>query len=133
MNRIRAAIRIAALLPALLAGCGPRDGSDLPPADAARWMAAACSVRFHEPPRVLRSSVARTRAANGEPTSVIVTVVLPEAEAQAAIAALAHDRSLHRRGQSDTRYSYESYPEARPAKACELDTGQHVLYFQYIP
>lgn len=124
---------LLAMLPALFGGCGSRDGSDLPPAAAARWMDAACGVRFREPPQVLRSTVARVRAANGDPASVTVTVVLPESEADAAVQALARNRSLHRRGQSDTRYSYESFPEVRPAKICELDKVQRVLYFQYIP
>lgn len=123
----------AALWLALCAGCGPRDGSDLPPGDAAHWMDVACGVRFQAPPQVLRSAIARPRAANGEPASVILTVVLPDAEADAAVAALAANRTLHRRGQSETRYSYESFPEARPGKACELDRSQHVLYLQYVP
>lgn len=124
---------LAALLLATLAGCGPNDGSDLPPSDAARWMAQACGVRFREPPRVLRSTLSRVRTAGGEPASVVVTVVLPDDEAEAAVRALAHERSLHRRGQSETRYSYESFPEVRPEKECELDTAQHVLYFRYAP
>ena len=124
---------IALLGLALLVGCGRRDGSDLPATDAARWMAAACGIRFRDPPQVLRSTLSRARTPGGEPASVVLTVVLPDSEADAAVQALAHERALHRRGQSETRYSYESFPGARPEKECELDKSQHVLYLRYVP
>ena len=126
-------LRASTLLAAgLVVGCGRSDGSDLPPADAAHWMEATCGIRFREMPRVLRSSVARSTA-SGSPASVVLTVVLPDSEADAAVTALARHRALHRRGQSATRHSYESYPDARPERACELDTSQHVLYLKYAP
>jgi len=59
-------------------------------------------------------------------------VVLPSGDVEAALASLRNNRTLHSRGQSDTRYSYESWPDARPVKACELDTSLHVLYFSYM-
>ena len=124
---------LATLVPVLLAACGRGDGSDLPSADAARWMEASCGIRFGEPPQVLRSAVVRARAASAAPVSVTVTVVLPNSEVEGAVAALANNRALHRRGQSETRYSYESFPEARPYRECELDKAQHVLYFRYVP
>jgi hypothetical protein len=122
---------LAALV--LLTGCGPRDGSDLPQADAAHWMDAACGIRFAAAPKVIRSTVVASRAPSGAPASVVLTVVLPDGEADAAVAALARNRTLHRRGQSETRYSYESFPDVRPEKECELDRSQHVLYLRYVP
>ncbi len=121
------------LAPLLSGGCGRGDGSDLSPADAGRWLEAACGVRFREAPQVLESTVVRSRSGPATPASAIVTVVLPDAEADEAVRALARNRSLHRRGQSDTRYSYESYPGARPEAECELDRSQRVLYFRYVP
>lgn len=127
-------VRGAIVLPlALFAGCGRGDGSDLPSTDAAHWMDAACGIRFAAAPKVIRSTVVASRAPDGAPASVILTVVLPGSEADAAVTALAQNRTLHRRGQSETRYSYESFPDVRPEKECELDTAQHVLYLRYAP
>ncbi|MCC7462437.1 MAG: hypothetical protein IT480_08250 [Gammaproteobacteria bacterium] len=131
---VRSLARVTAVAAGLaVVGCGRSDGSGLAPAEAARWMEAACGIRFAELPHVVRSAMVRSRSPSGAAARVTVTVVLPDGETASAIAALARNRSLHRRGQSDTRYSYESFPGARHESACELDTAQRVLYLMHVP
>jgi hypothetical protein len=123
---------LVALLPlALLAACGSRDAGTLKPQDAARWLDLACGVRFAQDPVVLRGALQTSPSTHGPTATVSATVVLPVAEVDAVLQALRNNRSLHRRGQSETRYSYESFPDIRPEKECELDTSLHVLYFKY--
>jgi len=113
---------------AMLAGCRARDTDTLDPQEAARWLHQTCAITFTQSPVVLKSSAAARR---GSAVSVSATVVLPSAEVAPALESLSKNRSLHRRGQSESRHSYESFPEARPEKECELDTSLHVLYFRY--
>lgn len=100
------------------------------PQDAARWLKRACGVTFAQDPAVLPD----TSVIPGRPGAAVIasaTVVLPAAEVESTLESLRNNRLLHRRGQSDTRYSYESFPDTRPETACELDTSLHVLYFRY--
>lgn len=115
----------------LLSACGHRGNAGVTPSDAARWLQAACGITFAREPVVLKSSMLRSRTPAGSALTVIVTLSLPEAETAAALAALARNRALHRRGQVGSRYSYESFPDVRPERECELDTAMHVLYFSY--
>jgi hypothetical protein len=103
----------------VLAACHSRNES-MKPQDAARWLQQACGITFARDPVVLSSTSATS-----------ATVELPAAEVTAALEALRNNRTLHKRGQSDTRYGYESFPESSAAKQCELDTALHVLYFSY--
>jgi hypothetical protein len=112
----------------MLAACRAKNTDALKPQDAARWLYQTCGITFAQNPVVLKSTSAARR---GTSVSVSATVVLPSAEAAPALESLGKNRSLHRRGQSESRYSYESIPEARPEKECELDTSLHVLYFRY--
>jgi hypothetical protein len=116
-----------------LGACSRSAAPGLAPNDAAHWLAAACGIRFQQAPTVLESNVVASKAGPGTPASVTAKLQLPDAEVDAALAALAHERSLHRRGQSATRYSYESFPDVRPEKECELDTALHIIYFRYTP
>jgi hypothetical protein len=104
-----------------LVACGSKDDVMSPP-DAARWLQKACGITFAQDPAVLSGT------ASGP---VSATVSIPAAEMEAVLAALRNDASLHSRGQSETRFSYESYPGDGPERACELDTTMRVLYFRY--
>jgi hypothetical protein len=115
----------------MLAACRAKDTDTLKPQDAARWLYQTCGVAFAQNPVVLKSTSAAAAARQGSSVSVSATVVLPSAEVASALESLGKNRSLHRRGHAESRYSYESVPEARPEKGCELDTSLHVLYFRY--
>lgn len=110
------------LVLSMLAACHSRDAGTMKPQDAAHWLKETCGITFDRDPVVLPGTSISATAA---------TVVLPETEVASTLEALRNNRSLHRRGQSDTRYSYESYPGASAGKLCELDTSLHVLYFSY--
>jgi hypothetical protein len=103
----------------ILAACHSRHHT-LKPQDAARLMYQSCGVTFAQDPVVVSSTSATS-----------ATVVLPDTEVAAALESLRNNRTLHMRGQSDTRHGYESFPDVRPGKECELDTSLHVLYFRY--
>lgn len=105
----------------MLVACGSK-GDVMSPQDAAQWLQKACGVTFAQDPVVLSST------ASGP---VSATVSIPGPEMEAVLAALRNDASLHSRGQSETRYSYESYPGDGPERTCELDTTMRVLYFRY--
>jgi len=117
----RAGITVGILL--VLAACGSREGDLLNPQEAARLLHQACGVSFAADPVVISSTSADSE--------VSATVVLPDSDAESALKALRDNLTLHSRGQSETRYSYESFPEARAQAACELDTSLKVLYFRY--
>jgi hypothetical protein len=114
-----------------LAACGAKTAGTLKPQDAASWLHKACGVAFGQDPVVLPSTSGAQEVHKGSSVVVTATVLLPAAEVEAALASLRNNRDLHSRGQSATRYSYESYPDATVARACELDTSLHVLYFRY--
>jgi hypothetical protein len=119
---------LLALALAVAVSCGKKTADTLAPRDAARWLHLACGITFAQDPVVLKSSPpTRQRAL----VAVSATVVLPDSEVAGALAALWKNRSLHRRGQSETRYSYQSFPGVIPETECELDTALHVLYFRY--
>jgi hypothetical protein len=113
----------SAILLLALVACSSKTAEPMKPQDAARWLHEACGVTFSQEPVVL------THARSS--TGVTVTVVLPGPEEASALRTLRNNRSLHSRGQSATRYSYESYPDATATIACELDTSLHILYFSY--
>jgi hypothetical protein len=113
----------------LLAACHSGSAA-LNPQDAAHLLHEACGITFTHDPEVLPDSSVVPR--RGLPMVASAKVVLPSGDVEAALASLRNNRTLHSRGQSDTRYSYESWPDARPVKACELDTSLHVLYFSYM-
>ena len=121
----------AALTLSMLAACSAQDAGTLSPQEAARFLHQACGITFAQSPVVLTST---TAAASRRTTSVAVsaTVVLPVTETEAALETLRNNRSLHSRGQSEYRYSYESFPGSGPETACELDTSLRVLYFLYV-
>ena len=55
------------------------------------------------------------------------------ADARPAVeVALRANRTLHLRGASATRHSYESYDDAATHQECEYDTAAGVLFFRYI-
>jgi hypothetical protein len=108
----------------MLAACGAKDAGTLKPPDAARWLHQTCGITFARDPVILVS-------ASASPVAVSATVSLPSSEEASALESLRNNRSLHSRGQSESRYSYESFPGAGPEKRCELDTSLHVLYFSY--
>jgi len=118
----------AALLLAAVPSCGGRTEPALTPRDAAHWLRLACGIGFARDPVVVKS---RPPMRKRGPVSVTATLVLPDGEVAAALEALRRNRSLHRRGQSETRYSYQSFPGVIPETECELDTALHVLYFRY--
>jgi hypothetical protein len=122
---------MSACLLLLLAACGAKTSDTLKPQDAASWLHRACGITFAQDPVVLPSTSGAQEVRKGSSVVVTATVVLPAAEVEAALASLRNNRDLHSRGQSATRYSYESYPDAAVARACELDTALHVLYFRY--
>lgn len=103
-----------------LVACGSKDDV-MSPQDAARWLHKACGITLAQDPVVLSGM------ASGP---VSATVSIPGPEMEAVLAALRNDASLHSRGQSETRYSYESFPSG-PERACEVDTTMRVLYFRY--
>jgi hypothetical protein len=115
----------------LLAACGAKTSDTLKAQDAANWLRKTCGITFAQDPVVLPSTSGAQEVHKGSAVTVTATVVLPATEVEAALASLRNNRDLHSRGQSATRYSYESYPDATIAKACELDTALHVLYFRY--
>ena len=114
----------------VLAACTAKTADTLNPQDAASWLHKTCGVAFAQDPVVVPSTGAE-EVRKGSSVVMTATVVLPASEVEAALSSLRNNRSLHSRGQSATRYSYESYPDATVAKACELDTALHVLYFRY--
>ena len=118
------------LLVSLLAACHPK-GATMKPQDAASWLKLACGIIFSQDPVVLPDTSVIPSGRPGAAVIASATVVLPAAEVESTLTSLRNNRLLHRRGQSDTRYSYESFPDARPETACELDTSLHVLYFSY--
>lgn len=122
-------LRPATLALCMLAACHSK-GAALQPQDAAHFLHEACGITFTQDPQVLPDTSAIPRP--GSPVVVSAKVVLPSGDVEAALASLRNNRTLHSRGQSDTRYSYESWPDARPVKTCELDTSLHVLYFSYM-
>jgi hypothetical protein len=113
----------------MFAACTARNAPPLTPQEAAHWLREACGITFARDPVVLPSTDAGAR--QDTPAVISATVVLPDEDVQSALASLRNNRSLHMRGQSDTRHGYESFPDARPGKECELDTSLHVLYFRY--
>ena len=115
----------------VLAGCTAKSADTLKPQDAATWLHKACGITLAQDPVVLPSTSGAQEVRKGSSVVVTATVVLPASEVEAALVSLRNNRSLHSRGQSATRYSYESYPDATVATACELDTDLHVLYFRY--
>jgi len=119
----------AALALPLLAACGPRPAATPTPAEIRQRLEQACGIHLAELPEVRKSSRVRGAPGKGWSDSVSATIVLPAAEAPAAIEALRRNRTLQRRGESDSRYSYESVPGVLPETSCELDTAQHLLYF----
>jgi hypothetical protein len=121
-------LRLATVALFMLAACHSK-GTAMKPQDAAHWVHEACGITFAQEPVVLSGSAP---AAHQVSSVISATVVLPATEVAAALESLRNNPTLHSRGQSDTRYSYESYPDAGPAKACELDTSMHVLYFRYV-
>jgi hypothetical protein len=125
-GRILAIVTLTAVV-----ACGAKDTGTLKSQDAARWLYQTCGIRFAQDPVILKNTWAGASAMRGRSGSVSATVALPSAEVAAALEALRNNPSLHRRGQSDSRYSYESLPEAAAEKECELDTSLHVLYFRY--
>jgi hypothetical protein len=80
---------------------------------------------------VQSSSSARALARQRSPVAVSATLVLAESMVPAALSALAANRRLHQRGQSESRYSFESYAGDGPEIECELDSARHILYFRY--
>ena len=111
----------------VLAACNAKSAPALKPQEAAHWLRETCGITFTRDPVVLpNTTVPRQGAA-----VVSATVVLPDEDVQAALESLRNNRALHMRGQSDTRHGYESFPDARPGRECELDTSLHVLYFRY--
>ena len=111
-----------------LAACSAKYGGTVKSGDAARWLYRTCGISFAQNPVVVTNAAAAWRRPSGAMSG---TVLVPETEMAAALEALRMNRSLHIRGQSESRYSYESYPEATPEQECELDTSLHVLYFRY--
>ncbi|MEO8308698.1 MAG: hypothetical protein ABI616_11740 [Pseudomonadota bacterium] len=100
------------------------------PQDAAHWLQQACGIRLAQDPVVQSGNAVVPR--QGSSVAASATVVLPAKEIASALDSLRNNRSLHSRGQSDTRYSYESYPDVMPVKACEVDTALRVIYFSYL-
>jgi hypothetical protein len=113
----------------MLGACHSK-GTALRSQDAAHFLHEACGITFTQDPQVLPDASVVPRP--GSPVVASAKVVLPEGDVEAALASLRNNRTLHSRGQSATRYSYESWPDARPVKSCELDTSLHVLYFSYM-
>jgi len=122
---------LSALTLTTLTACGTADTGTMQPRDAARWLYQTCGISFAQDPVVLKGTSVPSTARRGSSASVSGTVVLPSAEIAPALDSLRKNRSLHRRGQSESRYSYESFPGAVPGKECELDTSMHVLFFRY--
>jgi hypothetical protein len=131
LQRARTAWRglLFALALSVVVSCGKKGEAPLAPREAAQWLHRACGITFAQDPVVLKSSPPTQRRTL---VSVSATVTLPDTEVAGALEALANNRSLHRRGQSETRYSYQSFPGVIPETECELDTALHVLYFRYI-
>ena len=113
----------------MLAACTARSAPGLTSQEAAHWLRETCGITFTRDPVVLPNTDAGAR--QDTPAVVSATVVLPDEDVQSALASLRNNRSLHMRGQSDTRHGYESFPDVSPGKECELDTSLHVLYFRY--
>jgi len=120
-----------ALTLSMLAACSAADTGTLTPQDAARWLYQTCGVTFARDPQVLKGAALKPTPRQSWSVFVSGTVALPDAEVRAALESLRRNRSLHKRGNSETRYSYESFPGVLPEKECELDTSLHVLYFRY--
>lgn len=114
----------------LLAGCGARAAPTLTSREAAHYLEATCGIVLAAEPEVQRSEIIPSRSRARLPVRVSALVVLPEEEIEPALSALRANRSLRRRGQTVTRHSYESPPDALPVKECELDTALRVLFFR---
>ena len=122
---------LCVLAMSMLVACSAADTGTLTPQDAARWLYQTCAVTFARDPQVLKGAALKPTPRQSWSVFVSGTVVLPDAEVRAALESLRGNRSLHKRGHSETRYSYESFPGVLPEKECELDTSLHVLYFRY--
>jgi len=114
----------------LLAGCGPRVAPTLTPQEAAQYLEATCGVVLAAEPVVQRSEIIPSRSRARAPVRVSAVVVLPEEQIEAALGVLRANHNLRRRGQTATRHSYESPPDALPVRECELDTALRVLFFR---
>jgi hypothetical protein len=114
----------------VLAGCAPRAAPTLTPREAAHYLEATCGVVLAAEPVVERSELIPSRSRARLPVRVSAVVVLPEEGIEPALGALRANRNLRRRGQTATRHSYESPPDALPVKECELDTALRVLFFR---
>jgi hypothetical protein len=127
-GRWRGLGRVAVLALLMLAACSDKYGGTVKSGNAADWMFRACGIKFSQPPVVVKNASLELRRPSG---SMSGTVTVPDADMAAAIAALGLNRALHRRGMSETRYSYESYADVVPERECELDASLHILYFRY--
>jgi hypothetical protein len=116
------------MAPLMLAACSDKYGGTVKPGNAADWLFKACGISFSQPPVIVHNASTEWRRPAGWMSG---TVAVPDAEMAAAKAALGLNRFLHRRGNSETRYSYESYTDALPERECELDVSLHILYFRY--
>jgi hypothetical protein len=116
---------------AMLAACGKKPAEVMEPLEAADWLHRACGVTFAEDPVVLKTTPASSETRRTSSVAVNATVSLPESEVASALETLRNNPKLHSRGQSATRFSFESFPDAGAHKLCELDTSLKVLYFSY--
>jgi hypothetical protein len=120
---------IHALLPVIMLGaCSAPDGNNVRSAEAGDWLYKACGVRLLQAPVLVANDAGARRRA---PESASGSVAVPEADMLAVLDALRLNRTLHLRGQSETRFTYESADDVLPEKSCEIDKSQHVLYFRY--
>jgi hypothetical protein len=122
---------LAVLALTMLAACGAKPADPVEPQEAADWLHRACGVTFAEDPVVLKTTPASSETRRTSSVAVNATVSLPESEVASALEALRNNPTLHSRGQSATRFSFESFPDAGAHKLCELDTSLQVLYFSY--
>jgi hypothetical protein len=129
MYRRAVSCACAAGIAVLLVGCGASDGNNVRVAEAGDWLFKACGVRMAQAPVLVPNTAGSRRRA---PESASGSVAVPVADLPAVLEALRLNRSLHLRGQSESRYSYESASDVRPEQSCELDVAQHVLYFRYL-
>jgi hypothetical protein len=120
-------VSLVTLSVCILCGCGAPAGNNVRVAEAGNWLYKACGVHLSQAPALVASNAGTRRRV---PESASGSVAVPEADLPATLEALRLNRSLHLRGQSETRYTYESADDALPEKSCELDTVQHVLYFR---
>lgn len=119
---------LLAVLACGASACGVPAGNHVKPAETQDWLFRTCGVRLAQPPTLVANDAgARRRATENASGSVAV----PEAELPAVLESLRLNPQLHLRGQSETRYSYESTGDGRPQRSCELDRALRVLYFSY--